>query len=133
MADIALQETVLLGNPPRILQYEPGSDVELTASGGATPSAQSKAVNILGAIEISVTLCHNLTGSNSTDLDLEIYTSPDGTRWDTDPYHTINVSASKQLPPVPLTPPNVSSIRWKAVNKDAGNSTKLRPIITLRR
>ena len=133
MADVGLTETILLGLPAKVLQYTPETDVELTVSGGATPSAQSEAIDVLGAAEISLVVDHTLTGSDSTDLDVEIFTSYDGSNWDTDAYATVKVGAGKQPAPTPITPPNVHSIRWKATNNDGANATKVKPVITIRR
>ena len=74
---------------------------------------------------------HKRTGSDSTDLDVELYSSPDGTRWSDYPFASINVGASKISKPVPAVVPQGKEIRWKTTNNDAGNATKVRPIITV--
>jgi hypothetical protein len=129
MADIELTETAILGDPAIVKQYKPTSDVDLTASGGATPSAQSEAIDIRGSRAVTFTIDHDLTGSDSTDLDADVFTSYDGSKFDNEAYCSLNLGAAK-VKSIPLAP-GPAYIRWKVTNNDAGNATKVRPVVTV--
>jgi hypothetical protein len=98
-------------------------------SGGVTPSQQSDDIDVRGAKDILLTLNHNVTGSDSTDLDCEVFASYDGVTYDTDPYVSINVGANT-VKSVPITT-GPAYIRWKVTNNDAGNATEVRPVVTI--
>jgi hypothetical protein len=129
MADIELTETAILGDPAIVKQYKPTSDVDLTASGGATPSAQSEAIDIRGSRAVTLTIDHDLTGSDSTDLDADVFTSYDGSKFDNEAYCSLNLGAAN-VKSIPLAP-GPAYIRWKVTNNDAGNATKVRPVVTV--
>ena len=131
MADIDVTETKVLGDPAIITRYTPTTDVALTASGGAMPSAQSTVIDVRGSEAILFTVDHDLAGSNSTDLDAVVYTSYDGTRFDTEVYASLNLGVG-QVKSVPLTP-GPAYLRWVVMNNDAGNATSVRPVITITR
>ena len=131
MADIDVTETKVLGDPAIITRYTPTTDVALTASGGATPSAQSTVIDVRGSEAILFTVDHDLAGSNSTNLDAVVYTSYDGTRFDTEVYASLNLGAAA-VKSIPLTP-GPSYIRWTVTNNDAVNATVVRPVVTIQR
>lgn len=128
MADIALTTTKLFDRP-ETFQIKPTSDVDLTVSGGATPTAQSEAIDVRGAKDILLTVNHNIAGSDSTDLDAEVFASYDGTTFDNEAYVSMNLGASKvKSIPVARGP---AYIRWKVTNNDASNATSVRPVVVL--
>lgn len=129
---VSLVETDILGDPPQVIQYMPESDVSLTVSGGATPSAESEAVEVAGASELTVVFDHNRTGSDSTDIDLGLYTSLDGSEWDTEPFWGQNLGASSRKT-YPVTPPNTRYVKWVATNNDAVNATAVKPVVVVKR
>lgn len=129
---VSLVETDILGDPPQVIQYAPESDVSLTVSGGATPSEESEAIEVAGISELAVVFDHNRTGSDSTDIDLELYTSLDGVGWDTDPFWGQSLGASKRKT-FPVTPPNTRYVKWVATNNDAVNATAVKPVVVVKR
>ena len=129
MADIEVTETKILGDPAIVKQFKPTSDVELTVSGGATPSAQSEAIDLRGCRAVTLTIDHDLTGADSTDLDAEVFTSYDGSKFDNEAYCSLNLGASK-VKSIPLEP-GPAYIRWKVTNNDGTNATRVRPVVTV--
>ncbi len=130
MTDIDLTATKILGDPAILKRYTPIIDVALTVSGGATPTAQSAAIDIRGSQAVIFTVDHALAGSNSTDLDAAVYTSYDGVRFDTEVYCSLNLSAGK-VKSVPITP-GPAYLRWAVTNNDAVNATSVRPVVTIK-
>ena len=129
---VSLVKTDILGDPPQVIQYAPEGDVSLTVSGGGTPSAESEAIEVAGVTELAVVFDHNRTGSDSTDIDLELYTSLDGSAWDTEPYWGMTLGASSRKT-YPVTPPNTRYVKWVATNNDAVNATKVKPVVVVKR
>lgn len=128
MADISLTKTKVFDRP-ETFKLVPTTDVSLTVSGGATPTAQSEAIDVRGAKDILLTLNHNITGSDSTDIDIEVFASYDGVTFDNEPYMSMNVAASK-VKSVPIAT-GPAYIRWKLTNNDVGNATEVRPVVVL--
>ena len=128
MADIALTTTKLFDRP-ETFKVVPTSDVDLTVSGGATPSAQSVAMDTRGSRAVTLTIDHNLTDSDSTDLDAEVFTSYDGSKFDNEAYCSLNLGAGK-VKSIPIAP-GPAYIRWKITNNDAVNMTKVWPVVTV--
>ena len=128
MADIELTKTKIFDRP-ETFKHVPTTDVSLTVSGGATPTAQSEAIDVRGAKAVLLTLNHNITGSDSTDLDIEVFASYDGTTFDNLPFVSMNVGASKvKSIPIAIGP---AYIRWKLTNNDGSNATEVRPVAVL--
>ena len=112
-----------------IIIHTPQSAVELTASGGGTPSNTSPAYAVSEARFLVFTVIHNLTGSNSTSLDAIIYASHDGTTFDTEPYASLNIGANK-VKTIPVSP-GIYRVKIKVQNNDAANATKVTTKLTL--
>ena len=129
---VSLVKTDILGDPPQVIQYAPEGDVSLTVSGGGTPSEESQPVEVAGVTELAVVFDHNRTGSDSTDIDLELYTSLDGSAWDTEPYWGMTLGASSRKT-YPVTPPNTRYVKWVATNNDAVNATTVKPVVVVKR
>ena len=129
---VSLVKTDILGDPPQVIQYAPEGDVSLTASGGGTPSEESQPVEAAGISELAVVFDHNRSGSDSTDIDLELYTSMDGVDWDTEPYWGMTLAASERRT-YPVTPPNTRYVKWVATNNDAVNATTVKPVMVVKR
>jgi hypothetical protein len=108
--------------------YRPQDAVDLTASGGATPSNTSGEIRVEDAASLALTVKHNLAGSNSTNLDVYVYSSEDGVDFDTEPYVSLNVGA-QQRKTIPITP-GVRFIRVKVENKDTSNATTVTTYVT---
>lgn len=103
--------------------------VSLTISGGATPSDVSDPVYVEGAEAIALTVDHNLTGSNSTDLDIIIYTSEDGVDFDNISYASMNLGAGqKKTIPITVGP---RFVEVKVVNNDGSNATDVTTKLTI--
>lgn len=129
---VSLVENSVLGDPPQVVEYTPEGDISLTVSGGATPSAESEAVEVAGASELTVVFDHNRTGSDSADIDLGLYTSMDGVGWDTEPFWSQSLGASSRKT-YPVTPPNTRYVKWVATNNDAVNATAVKPVVVVKR
>jgi len=103
------------------LAYVPATKVhdavDLTVSGGATPNATSTAIDVAGARLLTVSVLNG----KSTDLDVIVYGSYDGTTFDTIAYASMNVGADTNKT-LPITP-GPSKIKVKIVNNDAGNAS----------
>jgi len=112
----------------KLLVETPQDEVSLTASGGATPSNTSPAIYCVGCWDLLLTVIHNYTESNSTDLDINIYTSYDGATFDTVPYASLSVT-SKCIKTIPVTP-GMHSVKVEVKNNDAVNSTKVTTKLT---
>ena len=111
--------------------YEPAAQISLTVSGGATPSDTSNFINVRGAKAIEVTMDHKRgvggADSASTSITLTVYTSPDGSKVDTEAYASMNLGAAK-IKTIPVTP-GMDYIQVGIVNGDAANATKVLPTV----
>ncbi len=103
--------------------WTPQDAVTLDASGGLNPSNTSDIIDVRGAKALTLTVIHNLTGSNSTDLDVIVYSSPDGTTFDTEPYASMNIGANK-VKTIPITA-GINYLKVKVQNNDTNNATKV--------
>lgn len=106
----------------RVVKWETG-EITLTASGGGTPSAETETIDVRGFGGLSLTVDHNRTGSDSTDLDVLVYTSVGGTKFDNVSYASVNLGAAK-VKTVPIQGP-ICYLKIKADNQDSGNATKV--------
>jgi len=98
-------------------------DEDLDPSGGASPSKESAAFLVIDAKKLVLVVDHKRTGSNSTNLDILLYASHDGTVFDTVPYQSYNLGANEVISR-PITPGPVY-LKAKADNKDSVNSTRV--------
>ena len=103
--------------------YTPQEAVDLTVSGGTSPSNTSPPLDVRGARSLALQVIHNLTGSNSTDLDVIVYSSIDGSTFDTEPYASMNIGANK-VKTIPITA-GINYLKVKVQNNDASNATKV--------
>jgi len=98
-------------------------DEDLTESGGATPSKESAAFLVIDADKLTLVMDHKRTGSNSTSIDIILYSSIDGSVFDTIPYESYNLGAQEILSR-PITPGPVF-LKVKVDNKDTVNATRV--------
>jgi len=91
--------------------------VALTVSGGATPSATSTVIDIAGVKNMTISVING----KSTNLDIVVYCSYDGTTFDTLAYASMNVGASVNKTLAVNTGP--AYIKIKIANNDAVNAT----------
>jgi len=98
-------------------------DQELDPSGGASPSKESVAFLVIDAEKLTLVVDHKRVGSNSTNLDVIVYSSIDGSVFDTIPYDSYNIGAQQVLSR-PITPGPVF-LKVKVDNKDSVNATKV--------
>jgi len=99
--------------------------VELTVSGGATPTNTSHEVRVAGAYAISI----QARNGSSTDLDVEVYTSPDNVTYDDEVYASMNLGANKEKT-IPVTVGPVY-MKVKVVNNDNSNATTVTVKVTV--
>lgn len=100
--------------------------VALTVSGGATPSDMSDPIDIRGMRTISL----QIQNGDSTDLDIEVYTSmtEDGT-YDNVVYASESTLGADKNKTITITPgPNFMKI--KLVNQDASNATAVTTLVS---
>jgi len=95
----------------------------LDASGGPTPSVESDAFLVVDAEKLTIVIDHKWTTSNSTNLDILLYSSMDGVKFDTVPYQSWNLGAQEILSR-PITPGPIF-LKVKVDNKDTANATKV--------
>ncbi|RLE66993.1 MAG: hypothetical protein DRJ38_00035 [Thermoprotei archaeon] len=103
--------------------YTPQNEVTLTESGGANPTHTSQAFDCERARTIVLQVIHNYDESESTDLDVLVYTSIDGVTFDTEPYTGLNIG-SDTVKSIPISP----GFRYAKIfvrNNDASHSTKV--------
>ena len=101
------------------------AELSLTVSGGATPSLETEAIDVRGFASLALTIDHNRTGSDSTDLDTFVYSSPDGAVYDTEPLVTESALGASKVKTIAVTS-GVSYVKLKVANEDAGNATKVK-------
>lgn len=105
------------GAPGVFLRFTPQDNVSLTAAGGQTPSHTSPGYDVAGAKTIVLTV----KNGNSTNLDVIVQTSWDGSNWDSEPYASVNLGANKTKT-IPISP-GPFFMRVYVENKDTVNST----------
>lgn len=104
-------------------------ELSLTVSGGATPSRETEAIDVRGFTPLALTIDHNRTGSDSTDLDTFVYSSHDGVVFDTEPLVTESALGAAKVKTVTVTS-GVCYVKLKVANEDAGNATKVKLTLT---
>lgn len=95
----------------------PHSSVNLTEAGGSTPYNESSFFYVGDASSIVLTV----SNGNSTDLDVEVYTSPDGEISDSEVYASMNLAANT-VKSCPITA-GPRYIKVKVINNDSSHST----------
>ena len=98
------------------------AELSLTVSGGATPSRETEAIDVRGFTSLALTIDHNRTGSDSTDLDTFVYSSPDGAVYDTTPLVTESALGAATVKTIAVTS-GVCYVKIKVANEDAVNTT----------
>lgn len=122
MAESVTEVTILERWNALVKKWTTG-EISLTVSGGGTPSAETETIDVRTMSALALTCDHNRTGSDSTDLDIEVFTSFDNVKWDNIAYASMNLGAAK-VKSIPVQA-GVAYAKVKATNKDASNATKL--------
>jgi len=100
--------------------------VSLTVSGGATPSRTSDWVETDDAEDLVLSVGNGA----STNLDVEVFTSPDKSLIDNLPYASLNLAAN-QRKSIAVTPGPLF-MQVKITNKDSVNATTVTVKLTKR-
>jgi len=103
--------------PKAIKVWTPQDNISLTVSGGAKPSHESGKI----LAEEGGLLALTVKNGASTNLDIEVFTSYDGSEWDTLPYASMNLGAN-QTKTIPITS-GPRYFKVKVTNKDGTNPT----------
>lgn len=105
--------------------FTPQDNVSLSANGGENTSS-------VFDVSLADTIVLTAKNGNSNNLVVEVYSSWDGTNWDTVPYASMNLGAN-ETKSLPVTP-GIFYCKVKVVNNDTTNSTTVttKLIVTFR-
>lgn len=121
----SVRKTTLLQKWNVLVERWETAELTLTVSGGATPSLETEAIDIRGFKVLTLTIDHNRTGSDSTDLDTFVYSSPDGTIFDTEAYTSHETLGAAKVKTIAITE-GVAYLKVKVENMDSENATKVK-------
>jgi len=121
----AIKERCVFAKAGHLVTLFETAELSLTVSGGATPSLETDPIDVMGMKRLMLTIDHKRTGSDSTDLDTSIYSSPDGSVFDTEAYASDEALGAAKVKTIAVTA-GVAYVKLKVENMDAGNATKVK-------